>query len=469
MTSIVITQRDPGDGRRRGGAPQQPEGVEEVALEALPEMVTELFESIPNPTGPARRAEVILKEIGGKDGIKLLVHHHQSPAGASSAGPPRVPLRPLGHHISQPVSISVLASSTLNPVSPESRKICRPYPQPTIHPQRRSPAPDHVWGQTANSILPTVIKPDGVSKREVDEAASPKSTKAPPVVSSGLCKSPIASAPALAMLPLLKMQPAAVKEFFADPMGMMVDSEDGDLIGSSPSTDSFDDLDCLTDLLAVGASGPDLSSNGTPQNPDDDDMEELKLESIDTFYTEVSERQEPQLSLQQGFPNHPQQQHNIQTQVQQPPYHHMLQHQPQEQLQNATYQLGSSSNQGYKTLARSHQLQSEQLELLDIQHQLQQGQESELELELDRDRQDQQQEQPHHIRQQQQQQQQHLVIQELQNHQDSSSYCSWESGSSSSSSGGSHFEFSCNQDLSDMMSDFGMSEMDWGTVDMIKI
>lgn len=36
----------------------------------------------------------------------------------------------------------------------------------------------------------------------------------------------------------------------------------------------------------------------------------------------------------------------------------------------------------------------------------------------------------------------------------------WESGSSSSS-GGSHFEFSCTQDVSDMLSDIGVSEADW--------
>ena len=50
-------------------------------------------------------------------------------------------------------------------------------------------------------------------------------------------------------------------------------------------------------------------------------------------------------------------------------------------------------------------------------------------------------------------------------------YCPWESGSSSSSASsiGSHFEFSCSQDFSDMMSDFGVSDIDWGTVDMIKI
>jgi len=36
----------------------------------------------------------------------------------------------------------------------------------------------------------------------------------------------------------------------------------------------------------------------------------------------------------------------------------------------------------------------------------------------------------------------------------------WESGSSSSS-GGSHFEFSCTQDVSDMLSDIGVSETDW--------
>ena len=47
------------------------------------------------------------------------------------------------------------------------------------------------------------------------------------------------------------------------------------------------------------------------------------------------------------------------------------------------------------------------------------------------------------------------------------SHC-WESGSSSSSSG-SHFEFACTQDISDMMSDFGVSEADWTSVDAIKI
>ena len=36
----------------------------------------------------------------------------------------------------------------------------------------------------------------------------------------------------------------------------------------------------------------------------------------------------------------------------------------------------------------------------------------------------------------------------------------WESGSSSSGSG-SHFEFSCTQDVSDMLSDIGVSEADW--------
>jgi len=36
----------------------------------------------------------------------------------------------------------------------------------------------------------------------------------------------------------------------------------------------------------------------------------------------------------------------------------------------------------------------------------------------------------------------------------------WESGSSASS-GGSHFEFSCTQDVSDMLSDIGVSEADW--------
>jgi hypothetical protein len=36
----------------------------------------------------------------------------------------------------------------------------------------------------------------------------------------------------------------------------------------------------------------------------------------------------------------------------------------------------------------------------------------------------------------------------------------WESGSSASS-GGSHFEFSCTQDVSDMLSDIGVSETDW--------
>ena len=49
--------------------------------------------------------------------------------------------------------------------------------------------------------------------------------------------------------------------------------------------------------------------------------------------------------------------------------------------------------------------------------------------------------------------------------------CSWDTSSSAStaSSIGSHFEFSCSQDFSDMMSDFGVSEIDWGSVDMIKI
>jgi hypothetical protein len=44
----------------------------------------------------------------------------------------------------------------------------------------------------------------------------------------------------------------------------------------------------------------------------------------------------------------------------------------------------------------------------------------------------------------------------------------WESGSSSSS-GGSHFEFSCTQDVSDMLSDIGVSEVDWGCDDMMMI
>ena len=44
---------------------------------------------------------------------------------------------------------------------------------------------------------------------------------------------------------------------------------------------------------------------------------------------------------------------------------------------------------------------------------------------------------------------------DLDNHLDT-----WESGSSSSS-GGSHFEFSCTQDVSDMLSDIGVSEADW--------
>ncbi len=44
----------------------------------------------------------------------------------------------------------------------------------------------------------------------------------------------------------------------------------------------------------------------------------------------------------------------------------------------------------------------------------------------------------------------------------------WESGSSSSS-GGSHFEFSCTQDVSDMLSDIGVSEVDWGVDDMMMI
>jgi len=42
----------------------------------------------------------------------------------------------------------------------------------------------------------------------------------------------------------------------------------------------------------------------------------------------------------------------------------------------------------------------------------------------------------------------------------------WESGSSSSS-GGSHFEFSCTQDVSDMLSDIGVSE--WGVDDIMMI
>jgi len=38
----------------------------------------------------------------------------------------------------------------------------------------------------------------------------------------------------------------------------------------------------------------------------------------------------------------------------------------------------------------------------------------------------------------------------------------WESGSSSSGSVGSHFDFGCSQDeVSDMLSDFGVSETDW--------
>ena len=41
-----------------------------------------------------------------------------------------------------------------------------------------------------------------------------------------------------------------------------------------------------------------------------------------------------------------------------------------------------------------------------------------------------------------------------------SHFDTWESGSSSSS-GGSHFEFSCTQDVSDMLSDIGVSETDW--------
>ena len=44
----------------------------------------------------------------------------------------------------------------------------------------------------------------------------------------------------------------------------------------------------------------------------------------------------------------------------------------------------------------------------------------------------------------------------------------WESGSSSSS-GGSHFEFSCTPDVSDMLSDIGVSEVDWGCDDMMMI
>ena len=49
--------------------------------------------------------------------------------------------------------------------------------------------------------------------------------------------------------------------------------------------------------------------------------------------------------------------------------------------------------------------------------------------------------------------------------------CSWDTSSSASSASsiGSHFEFTCSQDFSDMMSDFGVSDIDWGSVDMIKI
>ena len=45
----------------------------------------------------------------------------------------------------------------------------------------------------------------------------------------------------------------------------------------------------------------------------------------------------------------------------------------------------------------------------------------------------------------------------------------WES--SSSGSGGSHFEFSCTQDVSDMLCDIGVNEpVDWGVDDiMIRI
>jgi hypothetical protein len=46
--------------------------------------------------------------------------------------------------------------------------------------------------------------------------------------------------------------------------------------------------------------------------------------------------------------------------------------------------------------------------------------------------------------------------------------CTWESGSSSSDSGGSHFEFSCTQDVSDMLSDIGVNEpVDLGLDDIM--
>ena len=44
----------------------------------------------------------------------------------------------------------------------------------------------------------------------------------------------------------------------------------------------------------------------------------------------------------------------------------------------------------------------------------------------------------------------------------------WESGSSSSS-GCSHFEFSCTQDVSDMLSDIGVQDVDCGVDDMMLI
>ena len=49
--------------------------------------------------------------------------------------------------------------------------------------------------------------------------------------------------------------------------------------------------------------------------------------------------------------------------------------------------------------------------------------------------------------------------------------CSWDTSSSASSASsiGSHFDFPHSQDFSDMMSDFGVSDIDWGTVDMIRI
>lgn len=49
--------------------------------------------------------------------------------------------------------------------------------------------------------------------------------------------------------------------------------------------------------------------------------------------------------------------------------------------------------------------------------------------------------------------------------------CSWDTSSSASSASsiGSHFDFPHSQDFSDMMSDFGVSDIDWGSADMIRI